>query len=39
MLLGPEVLATAPDGIHPDADGHQMIADYLYEALHEVGAY
>jgi acyl-CoA thioesterase-1 len=39
MLLGPEVLATAPDGIHPNQAGHQMIANYVYNALQAVGAY
>lgn len=39
MLLGTEVLATTIDGIHPDPIGHQMIANYLYDALHAVGAY
>jgi lysophospholipase L1-like esterase len=39
MLLGPEVLATSTDGIHPNNAGHQMIANYVYDALHAVGAY
>jgi lysophospholipase L1-like esterase len=39
MLLSTKVLATSKDKIHPDDEGSQMISDYLYNALHEVGAY
>lgn len=37
MLLNEEVLSTAHDGIHPDAKGHQMMADALYDALENCG--
>lgn len=39
MLLSDEVLATAQDRIHPNAEGHQMIAEKLYEVFHILGEY
>lgn len=37
MILDEKVLATAHDGIHPNVEGHQMMADYLYDALKNCG--
>lgn len=38
MLFGPDVKATNPGG-HPSAEGHQIIADNLYNVFHNLGLY
>jgi lysophospholipase L1-like esterase len=39
LIFTKQVWETARDQIHPNAIGHQIMADIIYEALHEVGAY
>lgn len=39
MLEGLDVIAKTVDGVHPSDEGQKLIADYVYQALHEVGAY
>jgi acyl-CoA thioesterase-1 len=38
-LLDEEIMKTARDRLHPNNEGHQKIADLLYDALHEAAAY